>query len=132
MQNKIQKRLNEINKILDYRRKSNNPTIDKIDIDLIKERNDLQFKLNKENINFRLTCNNKYYYANQCKIFTNHIMKNGFPYKDIKRIKEDGITFNKYSINIGYNQHCEDLKRFNSKDELLGFVIGYNCANGLN
>ena len=126
MQNKTQKRLNEIQKIL----KDN--YFNTLDINLIQERNELEFKLNKENINFRLNCNNKYYYANQCKIFTNHIMKNGYPYKDIKRIKENGITFNKYSINIGYNQHCEDLNRFISKDELLGFVIGYNCANGLN
>ena len=126
MLNKTQKRLNEVNKLI----KDNNNII--LNCDLIKERNDLEFKLNKENINFRLTCNNKYYYANQCKIFTNHIMKHGYPYKDIKKIKKDGISFNKYSINIGYNQYCDDLKRFNSKDELLGFVIGFNCANDLN
>ena len=43
-------------------------------------------------------------------------------------IEKDGICFNTYSINNGYNQYCRDMKRFNSKDELLGFVVGYNQA----
>ena len=43
-------------------------------------------------------------------------------------IKKNGVCFNKYSINNGYNQYCRDMKRFNSKEELLGFVIGYNEA----
>ena len=38
------------------------------------------------------------------------------------------MLLNNYSINNGYNQYCEDIKRFNSKKELLGFVIGYNEA----
>ena len=43
-------------------------------------------------------------------------------------IEKDGVCFNQYSINNGYNQYCRDMKRFNSKDELLGFVVGYNQA----
>ena len=88
-----------------------------------------KFKENKKNINFRFQGDNKYYYANQCAKFTKHIIENGYPYIDKKEIKENGISFNTYSINVGYNQYCRDLKRFNSKEELLGFVIGYNVAN---
>ena len=43
-------------------------------------------------------------------------------------IKKRGVCFNQYSINNGYNQFCRDIKRFNSKEEMLGFVIGYNEA----
>lgn len=88
-----------------------------------------QFKQNKENINFVLKGDNKYYYANQCRIFTKLLMENGFgSYIPKDRIQKDGISFNKYSINVGYSQYCQDIKRFNSKEELLGFVIGYNEA----
>ena len=75
--------------------------------------------------------NNKYFYANQCKMFKEHLEQygfNGFNKFTAQEIKEKGISFNEYSINIGYNQYCSDLKRFNNKQELLGFVIGYNEA----
>lgn len=94
-----------------------------------QKRNDLEFKINKENINFVLKGNNKYYYANQCRIFTKLVTKNGFGnYITKERIQKEGISFNKYSINVGYSQYHQDLKRFNSKEEMLGFVIGYNEA----
>lgn len=94
-----------------------------------QRRNDIEFKKNKENINFVLKGNNKYYYANQCRIFTKLLTENGFgSYIPKDRIQKDGISFNKYSINVGYSQYCQDIKRFNSKEELLGFVIGYNEA----
>ena len=121
--NTIQNKLNEIeNKILNSK---------ELDIDLIQIRNDLQFKRNKQNINIRLTCNNKYYYANECYKFTNHVLKNGFNHFNIEEIKKNGISFNKYSINIGFNQFGSDIKRFNNKDEMLGFIIGYNTANNI-
>jgi len=97
-------------------------------ISLIQKRNDLEFKRNKDNISFRLTCNNKYYYANQCYQFAKHILQNGYPYKntnDIFFISD--ISFNKHSIKINNS----DIKRFNNKDEMLGFVIGYNTANNI-
>ena len=123
---KIENRINQITSYL------NNNGHWNINIDnctkLIQERNELEFKINKQNINFKLTGNNKYYYASQCAKFTNHIMENGYPYIDIDRIKKDGISFNNFSINIGYSQYHQDLKRFNSKDEMLGFVIGFNEA----
>ena len=97
-----------------------------LDINLIQKKNELEFKRNKDNINFRLTCNNKYYYANQCYQFAKHILQNGYPYKKIDDILFiSDISFNKHSIKIKNS----DIKTFNNKDEMLGFVIGYNTAN---
>ena len=95
---------------------------------------ELQFIRNKSNINFRLSGNNKYYYAAQCHEFYGNLEKyleksgHDFDKRQLERLKKEGICFNKYSINIGYNQYCEDYKRFNSTQELLGFVIGFNQA----
>lgn len=90
------------------------------------ELNELEFQHNKLGINFRLSGRNKYYYADQCKRFIQNLYK--FEPKLKHKIFKEGVSFNKYSINIGYNQYCEDYKRFNSTQELLGFVIGYNQA----
>jgi len=102
-----------------------------LNITEIQKRNEQEYKINKENINFRLSGNNKYYYANQCRIFKDYLEKygfNGFNHYSAQEIKDKGISFNEYSINLGYNQYCADIKRFNNKQELLGFVIGYNEA----
>tara|TARA_Y100000114_G_scaffold152187_1_gene170138 strand:- start:31 stop:441 length:411 start_codon:yes stop_codon:yes gene_type:complete len=98
--------------------------------------NEILFKKNKKNINFKLVGNEKYFYANECAIFTREVMKHGFSkfdyHKNLNHLNEDikkyGISFHKYSINIGYTQYGTDLKRFKNKDELLGYVIGYNEA----
>jgi hypothetical protein len=113
---KLENRLQVISNILDN--KSNS--------DLLTEMHEIQFKLNKENINFRLTGNNKYYYANQCKEFENNLKKFGYGHIKKEDIIKNGVCFNNYSINNGYNQYCRDIKRFNNKEELLGFVVGYN------
>ena len=91
-------------------------------------RNDKEFKENKKNINFSLKGHNKYYYAYQCALFTKNVNQYGFGHITVGMIKKNGVCFNKYSINNGYNQYCRDMKRFNSKEELLGFIIGYNEA----
>ena len=121
MINKITKQINEIEiKLLNCK--------DALDIDLLHKRNELVFKRNKQNINIRLTCNNKYYYANQCYQFAKHILQNGYPYKNINDIfLISDISFNKHSIKINNS----DIKTFNNKDELLGFVIGYNTAHNI-
>ena len=90
--------------------------------------NDLEFNQNKKNINFILRGKNKYYYANQCAVFTKNLLLYGYYHITKDQIKKDGVCFNKYSINNGYNQYCRDIKRFNNKTEMLGFVIGYNEA----
>ena len=57
--NKIESRINEIEKFLD-----NNRDYNKFDSHkLFTERSELEFKRNKDNINFRLSCKDKYYYV---------------------------------------------------------------------
>jgi hypothetical protein len=113
---KLKNRVKEIENILNNGFNSN----------LLSELHDIQFKLNKENINFTLKSKNKYYYANQCKQFENNLKKYGYGHIKKEDILKDGVCFNNYSINNGYNQYCRDIKRFNNKEELLGFVVGYN------
>jgi hypothetical protein len=97
-------------------------------IDLISEMTEIEFKLNSQNINITLKGDFKYYWANQCAVFTKHLLNFGFGHITKEDIKAKGVCFNKYSINNGYNQYCNDIKRFNSKEEMLGFVKGYNEA----
>ena len=123
-QTKTENRLKEIESLL---KDSNKLKLTEMSV-LFKERNELEFKINKENIKFRLSGDNKYYYAYHCKQFTDNLLKFGYGNKTPEKIKESGISFNNHSINFGYNQYCEDLKRFETKTELLGFVIGYNAA----
>ena len=92
------------------------------------QRNEREFKENKKNINFSLRGKNKYFYAYQCALFTKNVKKYGFGHIRANMIRKDGVCFNHYSINNGYNQYCRDMKRFNSKEEMFGFVIGYNEA----
>ena len=126
MNNKqIEKDLNSIKEIDNFL--NHNRDFSKFDsLKLFNKRSELQFKLNKENINFVLKSKEKYYYANQCALFTNNLLKFGYGHISKKDIKKNGVSFNKYSINNGYNKYCNDIKRFNSTNELLGFVIGYN------
>ena len=120
---KAETRLKELEKLL------NNPNwFAKGTHDLLDERNEIEFKLNKQNVNFILRGQNKYYYANQLKEFTNNVYKFGFGHITSDMIKKNGVCFIQYSINNGYNQYCRDMKRFSSKEELIGFVIGYNQA----
>ena len=121
---KLQNRVKEIESILE-----NNRDTEIIDShSLIMERSEIQFKLNSENIHFQLRDERtKYYYASQCRLLLENLLKNGYDKFTTKHeVKEKGICFNKYSINVGHNQYGKDLKRFNSKEEMFGFVIGYN------
>tara|TARA_R110002020_G_C15937533_1_gene744379 strand:+ start:303 stop:647 length:345 start_codon:yes stop_codon:yes gene_type:complete len=94
--------------------------------------NERQYKEDRENINVVLRGDNKYYYARQCAKFTKYVTENGFDKWITKEdIAEHGLSFNKYSITNDYNQYGRDIKRFDSKDEMLGFVIGYNIAKGV-
>ena len=120
---KIQDRLNVIQSVLDQNKMELNQMSA-----LLGERSELQYKLNKENILFTLKGKNKYYYATHCKTFTDNLLKYGYGRKTPEQIKETGITFNNNSINFGYGSYTEDLKRFESKSDLLHFVVGYNAA----
>jgi exopolyphosphatase/pppGpp-phosphohydrolase len=101
--------------------------IEKIGNDAQK-RNEIEFKINKHNVNVRLSGDNKYYHANQCALFIRNVQKYGFGHITQHDIYKNGVCFNEYSINNGYNQYCRDMKRFSNKQEMLGFVIGYNQA----
>jgi len=99
-----------------------------LNIETIKAKQESDFRSSKANINFQMRGDNKYYYARQCAIFHLNVQNHGFD--DIatsSKILAEGIRFNKYSITLGH-EYGYDLKRFNSKEEMFGFVIGYNQA----
>lgn len=92
-----------------------------------KER-EIEFKEAKEKITFQLRGDNKYYYAFQCALFEKNLIEYGYDsYATKKSVASEGLYFNEYSITLGH-YYGYDLKRFNSKQEMLGFVIGYNEA----
>lgn len=91
-----------------------------------KER-EQEFKTNKENIYFRLSGNNKYYNADQCRNFTNYILENGF--RNYKPEDIESIYFDTHSITIRLNSTAEtDIQRFENSKDLLNFVIGWNAC----
>ena len=132
---KIENRIKEIELFLDNNRDySKFSHIEKIEnriAALFEERNELNFKLNKQNIYIRLTGVDKYYYAHQCKNFAEYIKKNGF--NRYKPNEIDDIYFKKHSITIRLESTGEtDIKRFETSKEMLGFVVGFNeCVNQL-
>jgi len=119
MTNKEIKQLQELNA------KANN--CERLTSEEIQLRNELLFKRNKENINFRLSGNSKYYYAYQCWDFTQHILKNG--YRRYKPSDIENVYFDNNSITIRLVSTAEsDIKRFYNSKELLNFVVGWNAC----
>ena len=97
-------------------------------LETLAARQDAEFKAAKEDITFPLRGDNKYYYAAQCALFHLNVQNHGYDHVATReKILAEGVQFNKYSITLG-NQYGYDLKRFNSKEEMFGFVIGYNEA----
>jgi len=97
-------------------------------LETLAARQDAEFKAAKEDITFPLRGDNKYYYAAQCALFHLNVQNHGYDHIATReKILAEGIQFNKYSITLGH-QYGYDLKRFNSKEEMFGFVIGYNEA----
>ena len=94
------------------------------------ELQELEFEHNKLDINFRLSGDNKYYYADQCHKFTNYILENGFNNFKAERIKSVSIvncTHYGASINARLSSGGEThIKTFNNKHEMLGFICGFN------
>lgn len=99
----------------------------------VRERNELLFKRNKQNIYMRLSGYDKYYYAFQCWDFTQHIMANGFQQykaKDIKSILIVNCQYYGASIKARLVSGGEtNLKTFNDKKEMLGFIVGFNTCS---
>ena len=98
----------------------------------IIEHNELEFLRNKQNINMRLDGRNKYYFANQCHEFTKHVLSNGFGRIKAEQIESISIVNSPYygsSIKARLSSGGEtDLKSSDDKNELIGFIIGYNEA----
>ena len=123
---KIENRILEINEIL------NNENWDLIkSSSLLKERNEKEFLINKQNIYVSLRGDDKYYNAYQCKNFAEYIKKNGF--NRYKPSDIDDIYFDKHSITIRLKSTAEtDIKRFETSKEMFSFVVGFNeCVNQL-
>lgn len=104
----------------------------KTDYEIEKEnfekQRDAELKQGREKMTFSLRGNNRDFYAWQCVKFENSVKHYGFDHVATReRILEEGLVFNKHSITLGH-QYGYDLKNFNSKEEMLGFVIGYNEA----
>ena len=99
--------------------------------EIMNDIHDLELRIKKDkcNINFRLSGYSKYYYADQMNKFRLHILYHGVGRYTADQVQEMGLSFNRYSINLSDNQYGTDLKRFNSLNEMLGFVIGFNFVN---
>ena len=93
--------------------------------ELIIEQADKQFLLHKKDVNIRLTGKNKYYWGHQIATFRNNIEKYGTPHH--KAIDGSKIGINKYSINEKSSPYSNDLWRFDSVEEMKGFIKGYNA-----
>ena len=92
------------------------------------EERETEYKNAKHLMKFRMNSPDKYYYAFQCALFEKNVKAFGYDHVATRaKAHTDGIQFHKHSITLG-NQYSYDLKRFNNKDEMLGFVIGYNEA----
>ena len=92
-----------------------------------KERS-IEFKQAKEKILFSLRGDRKYYIAFQCALFEKNIIEYGYDsYANKQSVKDKGLLFDEHRISLGhpYGHH---LKTFDSKEEMIGFVIGYNEA----
>lgn len=92
------------------------------------EQRDRDIAKGKEMITFSLRGNNKDYYALQCLQFSENIKRYGFNHIATKeRLADEYLYFQKHRITLEHH-FGYDLKTFDSKEEMLGFVIGYNEA----
>ena len=109
----------------------NNETLEQMSKRFHKER-ELEYKEAKEKITFQLRGDTKYYYAFQCALFEKNIIKYGYDsHATTSSTTKEGLIFSDYKITLG-NYHGHHLKTFNSRQEMLGFVIGYNeCVSTL-
>ena len=125
--NKLKAKLNQVEEIIkadDFYTKYNTDQR----LKYLRQRNDLQFKINKENIYVRLTGSDRYYYANQCAKFTKYVLSNGI--KQYKASDIAGVSFHTHCITVRFNSTAEtDIQRFETKKEMLGFVVGFNACS---
>ena len=92
------------------------------------EQREKDYEIARRLIRFPMRRAEKYYYAFQCQLFEQNVKAFGFDHVATRaKAHAEGIQFHAHSITLG-NQYSYDLKRFNNKDEMFGFVIGYNEA----
>jgi hypothetical protein len=93
-----------------------------------KAERELEYIEGKKKFLFNFRNDQKYYHVNQGIEFEKNLLKHKYDnLTHPKSVKDQGILFNKYSINLGH-PYGHDLKRFNSKEEMLGYLAGYNDA----
>jgi len=96
--------------------------------DRFKKEREIEFKQAKEKILFSLRGGRKYYIAFQCALFEKNIIEHGYDsYANKQSVKDKGLLFDEHKITLG-SSYGHDLKTFDSKQEMIGFVIGYNEA----
>ena len=104
---------------------NNQKTLEEMHNQFHKER-EIEFNKAKEKITFQLRGKEKYYYAFQCAKFEKNLIKYGYDsYATQSSVAKEGLIFSKYKISLG-DYHGHYLKTFDTKEEMLGFVIGYN------
>tara|TARA_R110000822_G_C15073701_1_gene468904 strand:- start:344 stop:631 length:288 start_codon:yes stop_codon:yes gene_type:complete len=79
-------------------------------------------------INLRISKEDKEYYHYQFNEFVFNARAYGFNGASKEDIIKKGLSFNPLCISNGSTQYDKNLKRFEKKNELLGFVVGYNTA----
>ena len=125
--NKLKAKLNQVEEIIkadDFYTKYNTDQR----LKYLRQRNDLQFKINKENIYVRLTGSDRYYYANQCAKFTKYVLSNGI--KQYKASDIADVSFHTHCITVRFHSTAEsDIQRFETKKEMLGYVAGFNACS---
>tara|TARA_R110002020_G_scaffold70049_2_gene181878 strand:- start:372 stop:857 length:486 start_codon:yes stop_codon:yes gene_type:complete len=94
---------------------------------LFSKLRDLKFQLAKKSIICRLSGDEKYYFADQCLKFETYIKENG--YKNFKRDEISSVWFDTHQIEFsslwGGGTNIT-IKHFKTKQEMLGFVMGFN------
>lgn len=128
----LTKKLEILEKEMDSER-SNNGFTD-LYRNMITQRNDLEFQRNKQCIHFPLRGKNKHHFAYSCYRFSQ-----SFPKVNDKRrsnrltaYNDDvEIFFQKHAIVLKYKSNGAEthLKTFDTKEEMLGFVHGWNMRD---
>lgn len=79
--------------------------------------------------NIRITGINKNYYLNQLETFERHMVDQGMAVR-VEFGKQDQYRSNP-SISLFDDKHgINQQKHFDTKHEMLGYVVGYNAARG--
>jgi hypothetical protein len=79
-------------------------------------------------INLRISKEYKDYYHHEINEFVFNARTYGLNGATKEEIRKKGLSFNPFCITNGSTQYNYNLKRFNKKNEVLGFIVGFNNA----